>query len=210
MKKFSVILIVVLLVFTTSCCAFADGFSVGLNFGFRYTISNTSQFLSASVGLNAEYMIIPNLSLALKANYSFGKGISNINAQLFAKYQFSLGPANLGFQAGAIYDMLLGDSNRSSLFVAPGIFGNYQILSLDGKFPLYIFSPSFTTGTGFLKGFFYDATIGIGHHFNNLFVNAKGNIGNSNSFKLETLSTGSKHIADFTISIGADYLIGTP
>ena len=211
MKKFIAITTMVLLMFSISASALAapkPSLAIGLNFGYRYIVTSSNSFNAATVGLSTELVFSSiNLALAAKGSFTFGKGIKNINAQLFAKYAFRLAPSiNLGIQVGAIYDVLLEGSNKSSLFIAPGIISNILLtgsipLYIDAKFPVFTSSSVFD-GTGFLKNFFYDVSLIGGYQHDRMLYNLNANVSNSNTIKLETLVIGSKHIIDFNVGLG--------
>ena len=215
MKKILSVLMMFVLIFTISTVTFAkiNPFmpTVGINFGYRHILTSTSQFNSTTVGLFTNFSISKLLVISLKGDFTFGKGIKNINAQLFAKFLFPVFYGiNLGAQIGIIYDVLLEANGKSSFFFAPGIVGNFNVannlgLVVDAKFPLFVFSPALRR-TGFFKNFFYDVTVSGEYNWNMAVPILKVNVANSNSYKIETLSIGSKHIIDFNVGVGANFL----
>ena len=214
MKRLLSILLVFVLIFAVSTVSFAKKrafeSTIGINFGYRHILTSTSQFNSATVGLFTTFTVSRFLEFSLKGDFTFGKGIKNINAQLFAKFLFpAFNRIDLGAQIGVIYDVLLETNGKSSFFFAPGIVGNFYATNtlgvvVDAKFPLFVFSPALGN-TGFFKNFFYDVTVSGKYDLGITGPILQVNVGNSNSYKLETLSIGSKHIIDFNLGLGATF-----
>ena len=210
MKKCTVILVVLLLVFSIGQAAFAKG-SLSLNLGYGFFPKDTyspSVFGGLSLNLSANYYLTNEFSLAGEVSALLVKDIipSFMHVELFAKYDlFKNNTVTIGVQAGARDVFCLVDISEVqpyALFYGLGIYGVYNISALDISADFKVF-PTYSYAVLTFFSFTYSAKLGVSYEISDsIGLGIEAQISNS---KMQFSGPGSDVPFDFNVGIKASY-----
>lgn len=220
MKKFTTVLLAMLLVLVVGQAAFAN-FDISANVGYAMGIG-AKKFNAVGFGVNGGYYFTDKIGIGVGVDGIIELGETDAFGNMFnisavVKYNaFAFDAVDLGFQAG-IVDSIAKDK-PNMLAVVVGAFVNADIankvnLTADVKIPVYTMYKEVYGDTpadndaGFFKAFLYDAKIGVTYDVTpDISVGGQIGIGNINfssvdSFKGDT----NNNFSTLTIGVKAGY-----